>query len=274
MKPSLFTALLLFATCAPAQDVEPTLARAIRSLVSELVSELPYRARNGEALAIDAAPSSDRKVIEAFTAQLLRSGFRVQAGGGAADDAVPVRVSTGRKGELGAIKVEAGDWSAERLFGRADWIDAPRDDSTIVVAGAPKSTIEEAVRSASDRVDAELRARFPGLAGNAAFERYASRKPATSFVSRRTIDGRQVFEAWVLAEPELDNLARAERAALRSARRTPWVRSAVLAGAAVVLYGLYVRADFRTRGWRTRRLRFFFGTLFVALSAGLWSLPL
>ena len=73
------TALLLLATWAAAQDVEPTSARAIRSLVTELVSELPYRVPNGEALAIDVAPSSDKNVVGAFTAALVESGFRVQS---------------------------------------------------------------------------------------------------------------------------------------------------------------------------------------------------
>jgi len=265
------TALLLLATWASAQDVEPTSARAIRSLVTELVSELPYRVPNGEALAIEAAPGSDTKVVEAFTAALLAAGFRVQVGA-AAGAAVPLKVST-RKAGLGTIRVEAGDFVTERMFSHAYWVDHPSAQS-IVALGAPKATIEEALQSAHEKVRAELRSRFPGLAGNADFERYVTKPSATSFIARHTVAGRPVFEAYVLAEPQLQHLERAERLAVRSVRRAPWVRSGMLAGAAAFLYLLYVRADFRTRGWRTRRLRILFGTLFVALSVGLWSLPL
>ena len=81
MKPTLILVLLVLALNAPAQDIEPTLERAVASLANELVAELPYRMPNGEALAIEMAPSADRKVVEALVARLLEEGLRIEAGG-------------------------------------------------------------------------------------------------------------------------------------------------------------------------------------------------
>ena len=41
---------------------------------------------------------------------------------------------------------------------------------------------------------------------------------------------------------------------------------------AAAAWFLYLRADLRTRGYRTRRLRFVFGSLFLLVSFAIWSL--
>src|SRR5207247_1751567 len=95
-----------------------------------------------------------------------------------------VRLSAKDYASKGLIRVTAGDLVAERAFGHAAWVDAPKAANAIFVAGAPRDSEEAAVLAARKALDAQVRARFPALAGNASFERYvASQQPAT-FVAR------------------------------------------------------------------------------------------
>src|SRR5262245_52691871 len=136
MKPTLPMVLLL-AALASAQDVEPTVDRAMSSLVSELVTELPYRMANGDALAIDLEPSSDNRIAEVFVARLLREGFRIEAASSRKTSSVPISVATRDRDGIGWIRVTAGDYATERAFGCASWVDQPRDSRAIVVMGSP-----------------------------------------------------------------------------------------------------------------------------------------
>jgi hypothetical protein len=275
MKPTLPVVLLLIALSGRAQDVEPTMDRAMSSLVRELVAELPYRVENGEALAIDLEPYSDKRIAEVFVARLLREGFRIEAASSRNAGAVPIRVVTKDSSDgLGSIRVTAGDFVAERRFGRASWVDQPRANGTIVAVGVSAESAQASLASAREKIATELRKRFPNLAGKPDFERYASREPVASFVAQRTVAGRKQFEAYAMAEPSFEHLTRAERSVRDAARRVPWTRAAMLAASGCVLWLLYLRADLRTRGFKTKRLRLLFGTLFAALSMGLWSLPL
>jgi hypothetical protein len=276
MKPALPLVTLMLAMPAAllAQDVEPTLERALAAIVAEVVAELPYRAPDAQALAVEAAPGADDAVVDAFVSRLLAEGFRVEVGPQRADHAARLVVETAPEGRPGSVRVTASGFVSERRFGRASWVDRAADKDAIVVAGSPAATRDEALASARHRLRAEIASRFPHLAGDHEFERYLSRQPTETFVAERTIHGRTRYEAYLMAQPATARLARAERAALRAEHRRPWVKAGVLAAAACVLWLLYARADFRTRGYRTRRLRLLFGTLFVALSIGLWSLPL
>jgi hypothetical protein len=266
--------LVALGASASAQDLEPTVDRAMSSLVYELVTELPYRMANGDALAIDLDPSSDKRIAEIFMARLLKEGFRIEAASSGARSSVPIRVVTRDAGGQGSIRVTAGDYVAERRFGHANWVDQARDQGTIVVMGAPSPSAESSLASAREKLAAELRRRFPGLAGKPEFERYTSRAPVASFVAHKTVLGRTQFEAYAMAEPSFSHLERAERSVRDAARREPWLKTAMLGVGACVLWLAYLRADFRTRGFKTRRLRLLFGTLFIALSMGLWSLSL
>jgi hypothetical protein len=272
MKPFIPFACCLLATAAAAQDVEPTPERAVRSLVADLVSELPWRVPNAEALVVTPEPSADPKVVETFTAGLLRAGFAVKAGAGA--EGVPVTISTRAAGNLGALRVAAGDFVGERMYGHASWVDRPKDDSKILVIGSPSPSIDGAIESARRKLIVKLGDCDPALIGSPELERCVRREPASRFIATHTVGGRPVVEAYVLADPGFDRLERAERSLLRAKRAGVWIKSGAVATAGLLLWAMYARADFRTRGWRTRRLRFFFGTLFVALSLGLWSLPL
>jgi hypothetical protein len=274
MKPVLPMLVLLLALGASAQDLEPTADRAIASLVRELVTELPYRVSNGDALALTSDAAADRGLVDKLAAKLLAEGFRLQAGPAHASGAIPLHVSTNDAGKLGVVRVSTGDWVVERRFGRASWVDRARDAGAIVVAGVRSDSADASLESARARLDAELRRRYPALARTADLARYSSRQPAATFVAQRTVAGRKEYEAYILAEPSFKRLDRAEREILEAELRTPWIKGGALAAAGCLLWLAYLRADFRTRGFRTRRLRLLFGTLFAALSLGLWSLPL
>ena len=183
--PSALTAPARSTPGPAAQDVEPTSARAIRSLVTELVSELPYRVPNGEALAIEAAPSSDKNVVGAFTAALVDSGFRVQSasiasGAGRPGQGVDAQGRRPRRHQGRSRRLRVGAPVRATRAGST----ARRRESMIVAMGPPKTSQDEALHAAREKVRAQLRSRFPGLAGNSDFERYLSRPPAASFVSR------------------------------------------------------------------------------------------
>jgi hypothetical protein len=274
MKPAIPMALLLIACGAAAQDVEPTADRAIRAIVAELVSELPWRMPNADALAIRPGPSADDKVVEAFTAALIRAGFTVRAGDSAGG--VPLTVSTRRAGTLEELQVVAGDLTVARQYGRAGWIDRPAGREKVLVIGASSPTIEGTIESARAYLRQKLNATYPDLWREkpGVIERAVLREPASRFIAKRTSGGRQLYEAYVLAEPGFDRLERAQRSVHRQARAMVWIRSGAVAATGLVLWLLYLRADFRTRGWRTTRLRVLFGTLFVAISATLlWNFP-
>jgi hypothetical protein len=274
-KPFLMLALVTIASGASAQDLEPTPDRAVRAIVSELVSELPWRVQNGEALAVVPEPGSDQKVIEAFTAALLRAGFTVRAG--ESEGGIPVKVSAKPSGSLGELRVTAGDLTTARKYGNAAWIDRPTDRERILVIGAPATSVAAAIDSARQMLRLKLFDCFPSLnwpGRQDVIERAIVREPAARFIAQRTVAGRQVFEAYLLAEPGFDRLERAQRSFQRDARMAVWFRTGAVAATGLVLWLLYLRADFRTRGWKTGRLRFLFGTLFVAISACLlWNFP-
>jgi hypothetical protein len=270
--PFFLLALVSIALGAPAQDVEPTPERAVRVIVNELVRELPWLAPNAEALAIVPEAGSDPKVVESFTAALIRAGFTVRAGESAGS--VAVRVSARPSGQLGEISVTAGTFSATRKYGNAAWIDRPQSRERVLVVGRPCDSIAASIESAREMLRIKLASSFPTLYGRPEIERAVLREPASRFIATRTVSGRQLFEAYVLAEPGFDRLERAERSLERQARMAVWFRTAAVGGTGLVLWLLYRRADFRTRGWRTTRLRFLFGTLFVTISACLlWNFP-
>lgn len=271
-KPFFLLALVSIALGAAGQDVEPTHDRAIRAIVNDLVRELPWLAPNAEALAIVPEAASDPKVVESFTAALIRAGFTVRAG--ESGGGVPVRVAARPSGQLGEISVTAGTFSATRRYGNAAWIDRPQSRERVLVVGRACDSIAASLDSARDMLRVKLESSYPTLWGKPELERAVLREPASRFIATRTVSGRQLFEAYVLAEPGFDRLERAESSLRRQARLAVWFRSAAVGAAGLVLWLLYLRADFRTRGWRTTRLRFLFGTLFVAISACLlWNLP-
>jgi hypothetical protein len=281
MKPGSILALLLILPAAAAQDggpdVEPTAGRAIRAVVRDLVAELPWRVENADALSIEAEPGSDPTLVASFSAALLGAGFRVEHAaprGGARSSVVPIRLAARDAEGLGLVRATAGDFVSECAFGRASWVDAPERKGTIVVSGPGRATSDAALEAARKKLEDRMRAAYPALSGHESFERYLDRQTVTSFVARRDTGGKPVYEAYLLAQSGAERLARAERAAFASKARRPWFKAGALAAAGIVLWFLYARADFRTRGWRTVRLRLAFGTLFVALCLGLWSLPL
>jgi hypothetical protein len=273
--PFFFPALVSIALGAAAQDVEPTHERAVRAIVNELVRELPWLAPNAEALAIVPEAASDPRVVESFTAALIRAGFTVRAG--ESGSGVPVRVSVRPAGQLGEISVTAGTFTATRKYGNATWVDRPAARDKMLVVGGAAPTLAGAIDSARHVLRSKLHAAYPALdvsGENAAIERAVLREPAARFIAVRNEGGRQLFEAYVLAHPGFDRLEREERSIKRRARLVPWIKAGAVGLSGLVLWALYKRADFRTRGWRTTRLRFLFGTLFVAISASLlWNLP-
>jgi hypothetical protein len=272
MKSPILLAGCLLAVHAAAQDVEPTPERAVRAIVQDLVSDLPWHVPNGEALAIEPAPTADPKVVESFTAALLRAGFTVRAG--AAEGGVPVRVTTRPAGELVELRVTAGDFSSTRLYGRASWIDRPHAADKVLVVGWPSESISGAIESARTKLRLDLQRAYPALVGRPEIERAVLREPLARFIGKRTEGGRERYEAYVLADPGVDRLERAERSVHSRARTRVWLKGGSIAAAGFLLWVMYLRADFRSRGWRTNRLRFLFGTLFVAISATLlWNFP-
>ena len=218
------TALLLLATGAPAQDVEPTPERAIRSLVRSSCPSCRIASRTAR------RSRSRRSLVR----QEGRRGVRVRPARGRVPDpggsgrsrrpdgSVPGLDPRGRVARLDQGRGgRPGRRTLLRPCGLGRPAARPRNDPAL---GGPRDSVEAALSSARQKLEEELRRRFPGLAGNPDFERYASRQQTTTFVARHDVAGRPHYEAYLMAAPSFDRLQRAEGAMLRAEQRVPGSR--------------------------------------------------
>jgi len=268
--PSMFC--LLVAALA-AQDAEPTLARAAAAAARVAADELPWRAPEARALRVIAADAGSRAAAEATARALAAKGFRLarEAGDGVVE--ATVEVSRTREGRTLTLRCdEANAFAARCEYGAADWVDA-RSGRDLVIEGpeaADRGAALDAARRALERTLAE---RFPTLYGVSKPERAVRFEPAERFVAARGEGAERVYRAYLRAPVDLERAERLEAKSRRHAARIPWIRGAVVVGAAAVCFGLFRCADWITRGWRTRTLAVLFGSLFVAIVFGLGFRP-
>ncbi len=264
-----------------AQDVEPTLARAVVRISHRLARELPYRAAPADALMLRPEKGTRAAAIQALGQALLAEGFRIQADRAGADEArvLPLAISTRPAGEVVALRVATNDdppFAIECAYGGAGWVDAAADGSLrrIVIAGPLAGTPERAVELARGQVEERLRAGFPALARRQPSNSFLNPRHLSSFIASEGAGDSRLFRAYVAAEPEIQRLERAERLAIGAEWIGPLVRLGLGGAAALTCWLLFLRSDFRSRGYRTGRLRIAFATLFAVLTAGIWRLPL
>lgn len=273
-----FTLLVLAVT--PAQDLEPTRARALRALSAQVVQALPGLGRAVSALALRPAPGTPAAAQGAMARALLEDGFRVELAGEGipAPDVLELDFSVGSDREYGLVTlrvvgIEGLRWS--RRFGTATWVE-DSDPGRLVVEGPFRSDRATASAAARRQLLRRVRAGL-NLAPSEVpeiqkilFQGFCVQEFQAEALSE---DGDPVYRSFVAAhvgEPGQALLEQVVTEARRRAARRPWIRGGCAIALVIALGLAYLRTDLRTRGYMTGRLRVLFGILLVAGLFACW----
>jgi hypothetical protein len=280
MKSIALTILAVVVACGrpAAQDLEPNRERAAQNVAAALGRDLLGRVPAPDSLRVLPRTGAS-EANAAVRSAISEAGFRlVDAPGAGTLELQAWSEGSAPRERLVIETVEPEPRRFACAFGNADWI--AQTGPALVVEGPWSKSPAEALHAARERAFEHLlrRASTKPVAQAQKAALGFHRDPGRTFVAESAADeGVRLYRAWCEVPDPGSVVKRLRRELARAERKLalePWVRGGGTAVLAAVLGLLYLRTDWRTRGYLTGRLRLLFAILFVAGAGFCWRVPL